>query len=238
MNRAAIVAVASFAMCSFFASYSTAAEPLQLASATVSFSKYADPRTTYHTYIEAVRRCHPQIAARCWTIDDDNKSGALDTLVGMWIAPRRVTRLAELRFGEAGLKMMGGWKREDVSDASLDLTKQRLADAEVTIAGDTAELIINWQEGDGYPNEAFEFSKEAINFRKVKGEWKLDANKQTGIKTGADFFKPGGWGNMFREQVNLMNQVSDAIETGELMTEQQLSKYLETKLAEVMRKYK
>ena len=217
--------------------FSYAAEPVQLATATTPISKYADPRTTYNTYIEAVRRCNPQIAARCWTIDDDNKSGALDTLVGMWIAPRRVTRLTEQRFGEAGLKMLGSWPREDVSDAALDLTKQRLADAEVTITGDTAELKIKWQKDDGYPNEAFQFSNEATHFRKIKGEWKIDANKEAGLKTGADFFKQGGWGVMFRDQVDLMNQVSDAIETEQLKTERDLSKLLQTKMLELMRKY-
>jgi hypothetical protein len=225
-----------FAVFGFFHDYSAAAEPVQLATATTPLSKYADPRTTYQTYIEAVRRCNPQIAARCWTIDDDNRSGALDTIVGMWIASRRVTRVTELRFGEAGLKMLGSWRREDVLDAALDLTEQRLSEAEVTITDDTAELKIKWQNEDGYPREAFEYSAEAIKFRKVRGEWKIDPNKMTDIKTGADFFAPGSWGVMFRSQVKAMNQISDAIETEQIKSERELSTLLEKTMIKLLRR--
>lgn len=36
-------------------------------------------------------------------IDDDNKSGALDTIVGLWISMRQINQVAEKKFGAKGL---------------------------------------------------------------------------------------------------------------------------------------
>src|SRR5437868_1313445 len=63
---------------------------------------YTDPKTTFQTYLEAVRKIDAKAAKMCWVIDDDNQCGALDVLVGGWISPRQLNQVAVKRFGEEG----------------------------------------------------------------------------------------------------------------------------------------
>jgi hypothetical protein len=199
---------------------------------------FADPKTTYRTYIEAVRRSNVQAAKQSWMIDDDNRSGALDTLVGMWVSTRRLNHVAEKKFGAEGRDaILKGWRREDVTDRALDLTERRLDDAEVKNTGDTAELKIKWKDKDGYPNAAFQFGEGPVWFRKVGGNWKFDANRMPGLKHGADFFEKGTWGPMFRDQVLIMNEAIDGMERGKLKTAKQLGVFIENKVTAMKKKY-
>jgi hypothetical protein len=127
-----------------------------------------------------------------------------------------------------------GWRRDDVSDPALDLTKKRLDDAEVKMIGVTAELKIKWKENDGVPNPAFEFG-ESTHFRKVGKNWKIDANKMTGLKRGADFFQKGTWGPLFRDQVVIMNEAIDGMEKGKLKSAKELEAFVQKKI-EAMKK--
>jgi hypothetical protein len=109
---------------------------------------YKDPKTTFATYIEATRKNDLPAARRCWVIDDNNRSGALDVVVGLWISMREINQLVEKKFGkERAEELLKGWARDDVSDAALDLTKKLLAKATVTIQGGIAKLKINWEKG-------------------------------------------------------------------------------------------
>ncbi len=216
---------------------STPPDPRAKLPADKPAAEYADPKATYRTYIEAVRNNNVRAAKECWVIDDDNKSGALDTIVGLWISMRRVNQVAETKFGAEGLDaILKGWRRDDVSDPALDLTKKRLEDAEVQITGDTAKLKIKWKEDDGVPNPAFEFG-ESTSFRKVGGNWKIDANKMTGLKRGPDFFEKGTWGRMFRDQVAVMNEATDGMEKGKLKTAKELGVFIEDKIEAMKKKY-
>lgn len=47
---------------------------------------YSDPIKTYQSYLEAIKRDDLAAAMACCTIADNNKSGSLDVLVGMWVA--------------------------------------------------------------------------------------------------------------------------------------------------------
>jgi hypothetical protein len=220
------------------AAASPSADPPAKLPADKPADEYADPKATYRTYIEAVRKNDVKAAKQCWVIDDDNKSGALDTIVGLWISMRQINQVAEKSFGAKGLDtILKGWRRDDVTDPALDLTKKRLDDAEVKINGDTAELKIKWKEDDGVPNPAFEFG-ESTSFRKVGGNWKIDANKMTSCpKGGADFFEKGAWGRMFRDQVAIMNEAIDGMEKNKLKTMRELGVFIEGKLAAMKKKY-
>lgn len=218
------------------AAASAAAEPPVKLPAEKPAPAYADPKATYRTYIEAVRRNDIEGAKRCWVIDDDNKSGALDTIVGLWISMRQINQVAEKKFGAAGLDaILKGWRRDDVTDPALDLTKKRLDDAAVTINGDTAELKIKWQHDDGVQN-AFQFGT-VTHFRKVDGNWKIDANKMAGLKRGADFFETGTWGRMFRDQVAIMKEAIDDMEKGKLKSAKELGAFIEGKFEVLTKKY-
>ncbi|HEY1187431.1 MAG TPA: hypothetical protein VGE74_07220, partial [Gemmata sp.] len=78
---------------------SNSADPPAELRANKPAAEYADPKATYRTYIEAVRKNDVQAAKQCWVIDDDNKSGALDTMVGLRISMRQINQVAEKRFG-------------------------------------------------------------------------------------------------------------------------------------------
>jgi hypothetical protein len=195
-------------------------------------AEYADPKATYRTFIETVRQFDRKAAKQCWVIDDDNKSGALDIIVGLSISLRQINQVTEKKFGAEGLeKILKGWLRDDLTDAALDLTKTRLVDAEVNIVGDTAVLKIKWREDDGVPNPAFWFGKEPIRFRKVGGNWKIDANKMTGPKYGADT-----WVRVYRDPVAIMNEAIEGMEKGKLKTAKELGEFIDGKVAAMIKK--
>lgn len=176
----------------------------------------SDPRAAYRTYVNAVRNKDLATAKKCWVFDGDTNSAAVDTMVGLWIAPRRFFEVAQKTFRAEDLPAdFEKRQRDDITDKAIDVTLKRLEDAELKITGDTAELRFKWQKDD-YP--AFEYSDSATTFRKAGGEWKIDANKQTGLKHGADFFKNGSWGPAFRDQVEIMREATRRMEKGELKT--------------------
>jgi hypothetical protein len=199
-------------------------------------AEYANPRATYRTYIEAIRKNDLQAAKRCWVIDDDNKSGALDTIVGLWISMRQINLVAEKKFGADGLDALEGWRREDVRDSALDLTKKRLDDAEIKLTADAAALKFLWRQNDGDPDPAFHFSTEPTYFRKVDGNWKIDANRMTGVKRGAGFFEIT-WARMFRDQAAIMNEAVDGMEKGKWKSAKELNSFIEDKVTTMKRKY-
>ena len=198
---------------------------------------FADPKATYRTYIEAVRKNDLKAAKQCWVIDD-NKSGALDSIVGFWISMRQINQVAEKKFGTEELnKILKGWRRDDVTDSALDLTKKRLDEAEVKITGETAELKIKWREADGFPNSTFYYTNEPMPFRKVGGSWKIDANKVAGLERGADFLEKGTWGRMIRDQIVIMNEAIDGMEMGRLKTAKELGALIDNKIEAMKKKY-
>jgi hypothetical protein len=219
------------------AAISPAAGPLAKLSAEKVAAEYADPKATYRTYIEAVRKNDVKAAKQCWVIDDENRSGALDTIVGLWISMRQINQVAEKKFGAVGLDaILKGWRRDDVTDPALDLTKKRLDDAEVKITGDSAELKIKWKEDDGGAKAAFQFGG-SIRFRKLRGSWKIDANQMFGLKRGADFFEKGTWGPMFRDQVLIMNEAIDGMEKGKLKSTRELGAFVDGQIEAMKKKY-
>lgn len=179
---------------------------------------YSGPRETFRTYLDAVQRNDLAAANQCWVFDNDAKPGVINTFLGLKIAPRRFFLVAQQKFGSTLPADFQKRQREDLTDAAIELTRQRLAGAEATITGDTAELKFKWQKDDGYPNPAFDFGEDPISFRKISDNWKLDGNEQTGLQRGADFFKAGSWGPAFRDQVDLMQETTRRMEKGELKT--------------------
>src|SRR5947209_1596570 len=83
-----------------------AASPAGAAPASPAGAKkagtYADPRSTFRAYIEAVRKNDAAAARKCWVLDDDDRTGALDVIVGRHIALRRLHQAAVKKFGKEG----------------------------------------------------------------------------------------------------------------------------------------
>lgn len=215
---------------------SPAADTPETPSTEKPAAEHADPKTTYRTYIEAVWSNNVEAAKACWTIDDDNKSGALDTILGIWISERHFKQVAAKKFGAERIDIIFKG-RNDLSDAALELTKKRLDGAEIRIVGDDATLKIMWKDDDGYPNPAFEFSGGPTNFRNVKGNWKIDANKMTGLKRGSDFFAKESWGPMIRCQVVVLNEAIDAMENGKVKSVTELEDFIKEKFETSQKRY-
>lgn len=198
---------------------------------------YSDPKATYRTYIEAVRRCDPAGAAKCYVMDGDERGAAVHVLAGLWVSNRRLVRAAEKQFGRAGVEAIPrGWRRDDLTDAALDLTKKRLASSAVTATGGAAELRVRWEPGDGGGTPAFEYKEEPAYFRKVGGGWKLDGNKMTGLGRGADLFEPGTWGPLLRDQVAIMDEAAEGVEKGRLKTPEALRSFIDGKVGELKKR--
>ena len=150
---------------------------------------------------------------------------------------RRFQQVAERKFGAKALDaIFKDWKRDDLTDPALNLTEKRLDDAVVKITNEVAELKIKWQKGDGLENPAFCFGG-TIEFRKVNGNWKIDANKMAGIRRGADFLATGGWGKAFRDSMIVNNDAIKGIESGKLKTVKELQEFLKARIEAAQKKY-
>jgi hypothetical protein len=206
-------------------------------------SEFADPASTYRSYINAVRKTDLVAAKSCFTIHEDNKSGLLDVRVGLWTSTRRLYQTATEKLGaEAARAILEplGLCRDDLSDAALDLTEARLSGAVVKFLGDeTAELVVKWREDDGYPNAAFEYhGDDPIPFLKVKGVWKIDATQQIGGVPGEDLLKDGTWDAAFRDHVKIADEASDRLMKGTLKSSKDLKDFLAVELSAAEKSYK
>jgi hypothetical protein len=189
--------------------------------------EFADPKTTYRTFLAAVRKNDLQAAIRCWVIDDDNKSSALDVIVGWWVSGRRLNELVKKEFGQPGVEAIEGLADYNLDDSVLDRAEKRLDDAVVTIRVDLAEL--KWKQYEQDPNQGMSPEIDTV-FRKISGNWKIDANRTTGLKKGEQLFAPGTFGPSFREALTLMRQLIAEIEARKIKSAKELKSSRDTKL--------
>src|SRR5262249_38768603 len=140
----------------------------------------SSPPATVRSYLAAIKANDVEAAKRCWTIDDGNASGALDVVVGMWVASRKLVAVTQAHLGSEGVKHLGRWNRVACSDRAIDVTLERLATAESKELKTIAKLTIPWQPGDGETTPAFLCVKVPLVFLRVDDQWRLDANVFTG----------------------------------------------------------
>jgi hypothetical protein len=187
---------------------------------------YSTPKKTFEAFLLAVKANDLAAAKKCWFISDDDRSGALDILVGHWIATRRFQQSVRSKFGNQGWKLLDekGLIWESHTDQALDETLARLKNADVEIHGDTAKLRVWWgedQSTQGGPSFLDWGSRPLAKFRRVNDAWKMDGNWQIGFQRPADFFEPDGWFYFYPGGVALLNQVSADINSGKFETAQQ-----------------
>jgi hypothetical protein len=210
-----------------------------------SVADYSDPIKTYKTFLEAIKRDDLAAAKACCTISDDNRTGSLDVLVGMWVTFHHFNKVALLKFKDQTSQYLrdgadneeNPYLRGDCTDKALDRTISRLAGSKYKIDGDRANVTIKWNKGDGYPNQTFFYAHEDLTFRKIKGYWKFEIMPQADPEMLVDFLKPGSWGSAFRDGMNLLNAAIEDIESGKLKTWQQVTEELETKGEVLARKW-
>lgn len=172
------------------------------------------PVDVYRSYLNAVKKNDLAGAKACWWLPGDDTS-ALDVIAGMWIAFHRFNSALD----KAGIdrRQFGNeFARDDCTDAAINRTLARLGHSEATVTGKTAQLVIRWDEDDGYPNPAFCFSDAPISFRRTEHGWRIDALAACGIDNSEEFFTKGTWGAMFRSQTKVMNEIAFGVESGKL----------------------
>lgn len=198
---------------------------------------YDTPSATWRTFVEANRRNDLKAAVECWVIDDDNKSGVLEIVVGLQISRRRLNQILEERFGkEASGDLPRGWRRNDMTDEAMDNTLERLGDAVVKIDGDKAEMKFKREEDDS-TRPFFCYHFEGVFLRKVGAEWKIDGNRMLELQRAADFFAEGTWGPMFRNQMRIMNEAIEGVEKGRLKSSKEAATFIEEKIATMKKTY-
>ncbi len=140
------------------------------------------------------------------------------------------------RFKDRGWAILHEWNenifRDDCTDEAIDRTLARLKTAREKITKETAALTVKWAEDEPLEKPVFHFTAEEpiAEFRKVKGEWKIDANAETGLEKPADFFQKGSWGRAFRAMMNIEREMISAIAKGEFGDEEATIAAFEKKL--------
>lgn len=148
------------------------------------------PQATFRSYLAAVKANDLVAAKACWTIDDGDTAGALDVVIGQAVESRRLVAAVRKAFGDDGVKALGRWDRPACSDAAIDRTARRLADAEVKTADDVGRIKFAWSDDDTGAN-CFVYLKAAFGLRKINEAWRLDANVFAGSERAVDLFADG-----------------------------------------------
>ncbi len=199
------------------------------------------PQAAFRTFLEGIKKNDIDLAKGCWVIDDDNRSGALDLLVGRWIASRKLSDITDAKLGANGLKVLGRWHRTDLSDAAIGRTLVRLENAEVTEHGDLAKLKFKWQPGDGAEEgkltTVFLYLNVPYGLRKIGKEWKIDANIFMDAKRADDLFKPNSIWVVWRDEMELMNQLAEKLEKRKIQTVPQFEKQVKESVDALKAKY-
>ena len=155
----------------------------------------------------------------------------------MWVASRKLVATTQGKFGAEGLRHLGRWDRSACSDKGIDLTLERLATAECKEFKTIARLTIRWQPGDGDVRPAFLCYKVPFILRRVNGRWLLDANEFTGVEKAANMFNPKSIWSACRDEMTVMNELTDAIQKGQIKNVGDFEQTLNTRVAELKARY-
>ena len=196
----------------------------------------SSPKATLLSYVEAVKAGDYETARRCWVIDGKDQDGAMEVVVGLWTATRRAQVAVNRKFGKAGTEALGKLSRTDVSDEALDRTLSRVRDSQAEVKGDRASLQVRWKEDDGYPNDAFLFSKEPFQLRKVGETWRLDASALAG-EDAESVLKPGTWGPLIRDYARMLNEVAEGVASDKLKSKDDVSRLVDERVKAAARRY-
>jgi hypothetical protein len=200
----------------------------------------SSPHATFRTFLEAVKKNDLEQAKRCWTIDDDNRSGALDVLVGRWIAARKLSDIVDAKLGANGLKVMGRWHRADLSNQAIGRTIVRLEKAEAVDREDIATLKFRWEPGDsadGKQTAVFLYLNVPYGLHKIGNQWRIDANLFMDVKQADELFKPNSIWVVWREEMELMNRLTEMLEKRQIQTVAQFEKQVKESVDALKAKY-
>lgn len=191
---------------------------------------YSDPKTAYRTFLEAMRRCDLDAALKCFAYGE-KEAEAMKVIMGIFIAHRRFEKAVEAKFGldEKTRALFEGWLRPDITDAAIDASTKRLARATVNVDGDSATAELRWDEAESGGDY---LDLPVKKLRKMDGVWKLDGRMQ-----GDDFFEKGGWGRLFRNSMEMMNEISDKVAAGEFRSVDELKTHIDARQKVIEQEY-
>jgi hypothetical protein len=205
---------------------------------------FSSPQKTYESYLRAILANDLKAAMACYLIPDDNASAALDVIVGMWVVAHHLNEAAEAKFGKRGWAVLNEWNgrifRDDCTTGAVGRTLAHVKDATVKTAGDTATLSVKWDEGEPLEKPVFHYSRNEplAQFRKVKGQWKIDLTAEAGPDELAAFFRPGGWGVMFRDLLAVERAVLKEFLADKYRSDEEAIAAFEKQLESLNDKYK
>jgi hypothetical protein len=198
---------------------------------------YSTPVATVRSYLAATKANDVEAAKLCWGIDDDKESGALDVIVGMRIASRKLVHATQAKFGNEGVKLLGRWDQPNCTDKAIDRTIERLGNITSRELGDVAKVTITWEAGDGDTTPVFLPVKAPLFLRKYGTEWKIDANVFTGEKKAAELFKPGSPWTIWRDEMALMSALTRLLEKDAVKEIGEFEQELKVRVAELKGKF-
>jgi len=182
---------------------------------------HGDPKSTCQNYLEAVKRADLDAALKCWEYRKED-SAAMNVVVGIWIAHRRLNQAVANKFkAKESLNILDGWLRDDLTDEAIALTEKLLLSAKAEYKGDNAILDMKWQDVDT-SETCFRFPEQPT-LRKIGGSWKMSVSGEN------DVLEKGTWGPLIRDTMNFLNEAADKVNKGEFKTVIELKKFLDTK---------
>jgi hypothetical protein len=196
----------------------------------------SSPTATVRSYLAATKANDVETAKRCWAVDDDNVSGTLDVVVGMWVESRKLMSATEAKFGADGLKLLGRWNRPSCTDRAIDRTLERIAVAELREGRTAARLVIPWESSDRETEPAF-LCDAPFRVRRVGEQWKLDANVFTGEEKAADLFATGKLWAIWRDEMTIMKDLTGGLEKGRFRDTAEFERELKSRIDALKAKF-
>jgi hypothetical protein len=197
---------------------------------------YSSPQKTYLTYLYAVKNNELELAKQCWFLPGESAASILDILVGIWVTHHHFNEVVALKFHERGRKFI----RPDCTDRAIDRTIERVTGSQAVISGNRAELMILWQENDGYPDAVFHYTPdEPIIFQRINSEWKIDAHEMAGLDQESiqSVFSPGSMGALMRNTKLILEALIEDLQEDRITTPEGLEKAWEQKAIELMKQH-
>jgi hypothetical protein len=195
----------------------------------------SSPAATVRSYLVSTKANDFDTARKCWTIDDDNVSGTLDVVVGMWVETRRLVAATEAKLGPDGVKVLGRWNRPGCTDRAIDRTLERVAAATVRTGETAARLIVTWREEDRAADPAFLFDFP-FRLRRSGDQWKLDASVLTGGEVTPTPSASRAL-SIGRDEMAVMRDLTAALEKGQFKDAAEFERELKVQVEALKAKY-
>lgn len=197
-----------------------AGTPAVVAPAAAS-ADYSDPKKTLQTLAAAVKAKDAAAIRHCLWIDESDKPAA-EALLSTMDSSLRFQKAVADKFGPAAAKEVEGMSNQDLLMTSR---LKALDDAKLVQEGDTAVLTLEENSPliSSAPTDIAEgTTRKEVAFRKVDGQWKIDAGKVMNLKNArVTAILP-----TMAKIGKVLNSTAEEIENGKIATLQQARQML------------